>query len=81
MRWSSERELVLCKSRRVTSANDSWSIFMTERCGSISAQWPPSIHDDVITTPYPKPIHEYELVSLFASSDEFSADRTGTSDG
>jgi hypothetical protein len=36
---------------------------MTERCGTISAQWPPSIHDDVITTPYPKPLHEYELVS------------------
>lgn len=42
----------------------SWSIFMTERCGSISAQWPPSIHDDIVSTPYPKPIHEYELVSL-----------------
>jgi hypothetical protein len=35
---------------------------MTERCASISAQWPPVIHDDVITTPYPKPLHEYELV-------------------
>jgi hypothetical protein len=54
---------------------------MTERCGSISAQWPPSIHDDVITTPYPKPIHEYELASPFTLSDEPGADRTGTSDG
>jgi hypothetical protein len=54
---------------------------MTERCGSISAQWPPSIHDDVITTPYPKPIHEYELVSLDISSDESGADKVGTSDG
>jgi hypothetical protein len=54
---------------------------MTERCGSISAQWPPSIHDDVITTPYPKPIHEYELVSLDISSGGSGADKVGTSDG
>jgi len=54
---------------------------MTERCGSISAQWPPSIHDDVITTPYPKPIHEYELVSLSTPSDETGPNKAGTSDG
>lgn len=40
---------------------------MTERCGTISAQWPPSIHDDVITTPYPKPLHEFELVRILLS--------------
>jgi hypothetical protein len=81
MRSSWEKESALCKSLGVQEANGSWSIFMTERCGSISAQWPPSIHDDVITTPYPKPIHEYELASPFTLSYETGADNAGTSDG
>ncbi|WRT69797.1 uncharacterized protein IL334_006788 [Kwoniella shivajii] len=38
-----------------------WSIYATDRCGSISTQWPPAIADEVITTPFPRPLHEYEL--------------------
>ncbi|WWC95459.1 hypothetical protein V866_002323 [Kwoniella sp. B9012] len=38
-----------------------WSIYVTDRCGSISTQWPPAISDEVVTTPFPRPLHEYEL--------------------
>nr|XP_019009262.1 uncharacterized protein I206_05910 [Kwoniella pini CBS 10737]OCF48043.1 hypothetical protein I206_05910 [Kwoniella pini CBS 10737] len=38
-----------------------WSIYTTDRCGSISTQWPPAIPDDIVTTPFPRPLHEYEL--------------------
>ncbi|OCF77881.1 hypothetical protein I204_01884 [Kwoniella mangroviensis CBS 8886] len=38
-----------------------WSIYITDRCGSISTQWPPAISDEVVTTPFPRPLHEYEL--------------------
>ncbi|ORY34613.1 hypothetical protein BCR39DRAFT_513615 [Naematelia encephala] len=48
-----------------------WSIFTVDRCGSISAQWPPAIPDDVVITPYPRPLHEYEL-DLINEDDEDS---------
>lgn len=46
----------------------SWSIYITDRCGSISAQWPPAIADSDITTPFPKPLYEYEVVRRSGSS-------------
>ncbi|EIW71404.1 hypothetical protein TREMEDRAFT_60335 [Tremella mesenterica DSM 1558] len=38
-----------------------WSIYIVDRCGSIASQWPPAIQDESVTTPYPKPLHDYEL--------------------
>jgi hypothetical protein len=40
----------------------SWSIYVVDRCGAIAAEWPPAIPDNIVTTPYPKPLYEYELV-------------------
>ena len=45
----------------------SWSIFHTDRCGAISTFFPPAFAADVVTTPYPRPLTEYALVSLFSS--------------
>ncbi|WVQ95964.1 hypothetical protein IAU59_003063 [Kwoniella sp. CBS 9459] len=38
-----------------------WSIYTTDRCGSISTQWPPAINDEDVCTPFPRPLYEYEL--------------------
>lgn len=40
-----------------------WTVYTLDRCGSIASQWPPAIPDDIIITPYPKPLSDYELVS------------------
>ncbi|KAL0255322.1 hypothetical protein I308_100120 [Cryptococcus tetragattii IND107] len=48
-----------------------WSIFVVDRCGSISTQWVPAIPDDVIITPFPRPLHEYEL-GLVTEADNIS---------
>ncbi|KAK8849759.1 hypothetical protein IAR55_005094 [Kwoniella newhampshirensis] len=48
-----------------------WSIYICDRCGSISTQWPPVIADDVITTPFPRPLFEYEL-GLVSKEDDVS---------
>nr|XP_018260194.1 uncharacterized protein I303_07111 [Kwoniella dejecticola CBS 10117]OBR82352.1 hypothetical protein I303_07111 [Kwoniella dejecticola CBS 10117] len=49
-----------------------WSIYITDRCGSISTQWPPAIADDVVTTPFPRPLHEYEL-GLVTEQDDMTS--------
>ncbi|OXH37554.1 hypothetical protein J008_02158 [Cryptococcus neoformans] len=48
-----------------------WSIFVVDRCGSISTQWVPAIPDDAIITPFPRPLHEYEL-GLVTEADNIS---------
>ncbi|WVN87511.1 uncharacterized protein L203_102693 [Cryptococcus depauperatus CBS 7841] len=48
-----------------------WSLYITDRCGSISTQWTPAITDDVITTPFPRPLQEYEL-GLVTEADDIS---------
>ncbi|ODN84983.1 hypothetical protein L202_00828 [Cryptococcus amylolentus CBS 6039] len=48
-----------------------WSVFVTDRCGSIATQWYPSLTDDMVTTPFPRPIHEYEL-GLVSDADDVS---------
>ncbi|WVW86826.1 hypothetical protein I302_108881 [Kwoniella bestiolae CBS 10118] len=49
-----------------------WSIYVTDRCGSISTQWPPAISDEVVTTPFPRPLHEYELGLVTEQDDHYS---------
>ncbi|WWC92908.1 uncharacterized protein L201_007870 [Kwoniella dendrophila CBS 6074] len=49
-----------------------WSIYVTDRCGSISTQWPPAISDATITTPFPRPLHEYELGLVTEQDDHYS---------
>jgi hypothetical protein len=34
-----------------------------ERASAIATQWPCAITDECITTPFPRPLYEYELVS------------------
>ncbi|WVR07980.1 hypothetical protein IAU60_005023 [Kwoniella sp. DSM 27419] len=48
-----------------------WTIYATDRCGAISTQWPPAMPDEVIHTPFPKPLHEYEL-GLVTTEDDRS---------
>ncbi|WVF68407.1 hypothetical protein IAT40_003172 [Kwoniella sp. CBS 6097] len=47
-----------------------WSIYTTDRCGSISTQWPPAINDDNVCTPFPRPLHEYELGLVTEDDDQ-----------
>ncbi|OCF34322.1 hypothetical protein I316_03836 [Kwoniella heveanensis BCC8398] len=47
-----------------------WSIYTTDRCGSISTQWPPAINDDDVCTPFPRPLHEYELGLVTEDDDQ-----------
>ncbi|KAK4686784.1 hypothetical protein P7C73_g3328, partial [Tremellales sp. Uapishka_1] len=48
-----------------------WSIYTVDRCGSISAQWPPAIPDDIVSTPYPRSLPEYEL-GLVTQADDYT---------
>lgn len=45
-------------------ADVSWSIYIVDRAGAISTQWPAGLSDSDITTPFPRPLQEYELVCL-----------------
>lgn len=46
-------------------------MYLIDRTGSIAAQWPPNIRDEDVCTPFPKPLHEYEL-GLVSSRDDYS---------
>ncbi|WWD20388.1 hypothetical protein CI109_104864 [Kwoniella shandongensis] len=48
-----------------------WSIYITDRAGAIATQWPPGISDDVIMTPFPRPLYEYELGFVREEDDTF----------
>ena len=50
---------------------NSWTIYATDRSGAISYAWPVAMPDDIITTPYPKPLYEYEL-GLVSTEDDRS---------
>lgn len=48
---------------------DSWSVYVVERASAIATQWPCAIMDECITTPFPRPLYEYELVSQLSLDD------------
>ncbi|KAL7423900.1 hypothetical protein Q5752_001485 [Cryptotrichosporon argae] len=49
-----------------------WAVFLPDRCGAISTQWPCALPDESIITPYPKPLYEYELGLVSALDDDYS---------
>lgn len=55
----------------------SWAVYTVDRCGSIAAQWPACIPDDVVTTPYARPLAEYELVRGKSTRREMAANAQG----
>ena len=55
-------ESTLCSiNHAVDNLALSWTIYVVDRCGAISTMWPCAIPDEIVSTPFPRPLYEYEL--------------------